>query len=71
MNKKPVVSGIGAVFNIALTERIRQRAILDAAQRLAEARMQVPGQYHQPQTQSALPASGLRPLLPIQKHKGA
>ena len=31
MTGRPVVSGIGAVFNDAIVERIKQRAVRDAA----------------------------------------
>ena len=40
MIRRPVVSGIGVVFNDALAERLRLRALRDAADKLAEQRRQ-------------------------------
>ena len=43
MIRRPVVSGIGVVFNDALAERLRLRALRDAADKLAARRRQSSG----------------------------
>ena len=43
MKRRQIVSGIGSVFTDALAERLRLRALRDAADKLAERRRQSSG----------------------------
>ena len=55
MTGRPVVSGIGAVFNDAIVERIKQRTVRDAAARIQQRRGQQ-GVQPLPQADVQLPA---------------
>ncbi|MEQ1578438.1 MAG: hypothetical protein ABL894_12375 [Hyphomicrobium sp.] len=64
MRGKPVVSGIGAVFNSVMAERFRQRVLREAASRMVQVRGQEPAQAREAPSIAASSPDGQSPRFP-------